>query len=785
MILKTGRSPKLLLIGWDAAEWDIIHSLMDAGAMPVLKKMIQEGVFGRLSAFRPLIPVSAWVSAITGVGAKVHGVRGPNADAPLVENVFGLLSKEGLHTHQICWPGFPQSTGIPSVEITTDFLSQASEADMPWPLTKGIVSPPYLADTLAGFRIHPSEITGAHLLPFLPQGHLLDQSNLQVIRKIKLLRKQLADSGTIQAVATWLMESRPWDCMALHFGALRTLSANFMQYHPPRLSFISDEDFYQYSEVITAAYRFQDMMLGGLLDLAGPDTNVILFSPYGFLQGDERERFGSENAKGRNQLISPEGFVVMRGPGIRSGLRLSGGRVTGIAPTLLALFELPLSPKMDASLFVEALHTPPDPGDLPDRSPGEYPDDPEPDEADEADADITEPEWDPETLEQIWLVRRLIREKSYEAAIDPLQGLCRQFPERFQMSIQLADCFLRTGRIPDAESAIEGFEEQVQDDPKKRSILAVLKGRISLAKKETEAAIDFFKEAEKQDPGKFLVFWFLGKAYRQLSKWEEAAEAFAQAEKIRPQHARSQFELGFVLLQQRKLEAAVKALLKATETDPALAQAHYHLGDALYRLGEYQHAVNCMEILLDLRPDWNQARNWAAMIYEKHLDQPERAKLIRNQLVEKTEGARWLLSGYPAEGVQLLSDTLATAGLPVFQPDPPVPLSVLDQSEGKLLQVPLRFLTRLTAKYRYRVLFVEMETAEFVSLRHQKLIDAGKVKPEVFPMGLQTRAQDMVKQINKWFGSQSHVSGLRISYRELQDDPVSAVAKAKVFLDQE
>ena len=31
---------KVLLIGWDAADWKVIHPLLDAGKMPALEKLI-------------------------------------------------------------------------------------------------------------------------------------------------------------------------------------------------------------------------------------------------------------------------------------------------------------------------------------------------------------------------------------------------------------------------------------------------------------------------------------------------------------------------------------------------------------------------------------------------------------------------------------------------------------------------------------------------------------------------------------------------------------------------
>jgi predicted AlkP superfamily phosphohydrolase/phosphomutase len=44
---------KLLLIGWDAADWKIIGPLLAKGQMPALKKVIDNGVYGNMSTMNP------------------------------------------------------------------------------------------------------------------------------------------------------------------------------------------------------------------------------------------------------------------------------------------------------------------------------------------------------------------------------------------------------------------------------------------------------------------------------------------------------------------------------------------------------------------------------------------------------------------------------------------------------------------------------------------------------------------------------------------------------------
>ena len=44
---------KVLLIGWDAADWKIINPLLDAGRMPALESLVNRGVIGKLATLEP------------------------------------------------------------------------------------------------------------------------------------------------------------------------------------------------------------------------------------------------------------------------------------------------------------------------------------------------------------------------------------------------------------------------------------------------------------------------------------------------------------------------------------------------------------------------------------------------------------------------------------------------------------------------------------------------------------------------------------------------------------
>ena len=71
------RANRLLLVGWDAADWRILHPLIDAGEMPALRRIVEAGASGQLLGTQPLVPVAQWTSIATGKRPWQHRVCHP------------------------------------------------------------------------------------------------------------------------------------------------------------------------------------------------------------------------------------------------------------------------------------------------------------------------------------------------------------------------------------------------------------------------------------------------------------------------------------------------------------------------------------------------------------------------------------------------------------------------------------------------------------------------------------------------------------------------------------
>src|ERR1700693_3744040 len=109
-------SRRVLLVGWDAADWQIIHPLLDAGLLPNLERLINGGAMGNLASLSPMLSPMLWTSIATGKRAYGHGVLGfaePLPDRSGVRPVgtrtrsckalWNILSQSGRRSVVVNW----------------------------------------------------------------------------------------------------------------------------------------------------------------------------------------------------------------------------------------------------------------------------------------------------------------------------------------------------------------------------------------------------------------------------------------------------------------------------------------------------------------------------------------------------------------------------------------------------------------------------------------------------------------------------------------------------------
>jgi predicted AlkP superfamily phosphohydrolase/phosphomutase/tetratricopeptide (TPR) repeat protein len=365
---------RVLLIGWDAADWKVINPLMDAGKMPNLHRLVENGAMAQITTLHPPLSPMLWTSIATGKRPFKHGVHGfsePSADGRGVQPVtnlsrkckalWNILNQNGLRSIVTgWWPSHPAEP-INGVMVSNHYQVArgpiSGEKAQPWPMLPGVVHPAELAPTLAELRFHPDELTPPMVEPFIPLAKEIDQDK---DKRLAGCMRTLCECVSIHSAATWLLQNQPWDFFAVYYDAIDHFCHGFMRYHPPRQDYIPQRDFELYHNVVSQAYQFHDQMLGTLLRTMDNDTRVILMSDHGFHPDHLRPRYIPDIPAGPAIEHRDLGILVISGPGIKKDELIHGANLLDITPTVLSMFDLPMGEDMDGKVLVGAFEEPPE-----------------------------------------------------------------------------------------------------------------------------------------------------------------------------------------------------------------------------------------------------------------------------------------------------------------------------------------------------------------------------------------------------------------------------------------
>lgn len=651
---------RVLLIGWDAADWQMIHPLVEQGLMPTTAALMDNGAWGNLATLRPILSPILWNSVATGKRAQHHGVLGftePDAEGTAVrptsstsrkcKALWNMLSQVGLKSNVVGWYASHPAEPIDGVVVSNQFeTSHLKKEGLSAVVPQGTVHPPELADEIASLRVHPGEIDATAILPFIPHAkELLTQEN----HRVGKLQALLAQTATIHAVATHLLTSTEWDFTAVYYEGIDRFGHEFMEFHPPKMKQVSQEDFDAYQHCMVGIYRFHDMLLDTLLKLAGDDTAVILISDHGYYN-DHLRPDPREGKAGPTDWHRPFGIIAAQGPGIKNDTRAYGASLMEIAPTVLHLLGLPAAYDMPGRVMAEIMES----SDILPRiesweeiegESGMHPEETrvDPEEAQamlqqladlgyiEAGVEGDDEEFSVEkTIDcnKISLCQSLTDSNQHAQAIDVIESLSAERQSEPGVKLLLANCLINTRNMKRARKVLEGVFEENPDSPRMHLML----GTLEFSSGNLEAALDHLsrvQDAEQPPPG---LHSKLGEVYLCMKQFTQAIEAFEKV--LQADHespialagiARAKYEMG-------DAEAALDFGMSAAELVHQLPRVHLVIGEARLALGDAEGAVEALELCVKQAPRLAPAHRVLATAY-RQLGQSDKA--LKSELKAK------------------------------------------------------------------------------------------------------------------------------------------------------
>jgi predicted AlkP superfamily phosphohydrolase/phosphomutase/tetratricopeptide (TPR) repeat protein len=703
---------KVLLIGWDAADWKVIQPLMDAGKMPNVQRLMANGVTGQIATLHPPLSPMLWTSIATGKRPFKHGILGfsePTPDGRGVrpvtnlsrrsKAVWNILSQNDLRSVVVgWWPSHPAEP-INGVMVSDHYHRARGPLDQGWALIPNTIHPPELAETLAALRMHPDLLTPAMVEPFIPLAKEIDQDQ---DKRLAGLMRTLAECMSIHSAATWLLDNQPWDFFAVYFDAIDHFCHGFMRYHPPRQSWIAERDFELYHNVVSTAYQFHDQMLGTLLEKAPEDTTVILLSDHGFHPDHLRPASIPDIPAGPAIEHRDFGILAMRGPGLKRNEALHGSSVLDIAPTILNLFGLPVGQDMDGKVLSQAFVKTPKVAWIPswEEVPGADGRHPPHTRLDPVAAHAALEQMialgyieRPDTNSEV-AVEKTIRELRYNLgeayqdddrhleAREIFSQLWADDPDEQRFAVRLFVSCQALGMHDEMRSIasdLEGRPERFQ-----APVIDYLKAQVLTAEKRYEEALEALERVTEAHLVRPSVLLQTADLYFRLGRWRDAQQVYEKALAIDPDNAQAHAGKCRIALRRKEYSSAAHSALDALQRVHHYPVAHFLLGRALTGMEQYERAAEAFRAAIFLNPNFPEAHARLALLLEKHLNQGESARehrrlarrmrsrrtehLMRPPVAEKEQSAAVIsdqsLVASTAEIVPVQESLIVVTGLP-------------------------------------------------------------------------------------------------------------------------
>jgi tetratricopeptide (TPR) repeat protein len=617
----------VLLVGFDGAERALMSPLMDGGAMPHVRAIVESGCVGTLIARPPHVRAMLWTTLATGVHAPRHGVCG---DVEVREDGAGVrptghgswrapamwqhLAEAGVRSAVVGWPASaPATSWGGGVMIDDTFCQPLGRQFGAWPLLPDCVAPRTARDVLRSLRVHPADITGLQLQAFVPELSQIDQENDKRLVRIALA---LSRAATVHAAATHIARDSEWNLCCIVYPLLTDLSREFMRYRPPARSGVPASDVALYSGVVDAAYRFADAMLGTLLDCVERETTVIVVSPYGLAQ---------------------QGFLAARGASVRVDELVYGVSLVDIGATVMNVFGV----RVEAceGRCIEAISTPVRSNRATPVALGIDPSPNEPTEPD--DTLIPAQRVAVERASLAWIANAAesyVAAGRFDEAAARYARIVARAPDDWFARARLARCHLQLGHYAECFELAAPLVEQRPSDPwgyllcaaarvldgdaagakphlakarehgSDQPAIAVRLGMLHLASRDWHAAELCFRESLESNPDSVEAHDGLGCALHAQARYGEAIEAFRAGLGFTYHCALAHAHLAMSLAALRRWDEAAEAALIALDQDPTVPGAREVLERASIARGRRPTSRQTGRVTENVRPRANSRR---------------------------------------------------------------------------------------------------------------------------------------------------------------------------------
>lgn len=272
---RSGMSPRMLVIGLDAADPSLIEKWSADGVLPTLKRLRSEGYWVKLRHTGEFTSSSIWPSIYTGTHLGKHGFYHTTQIGPGTKEL-GLLKPERCGQSPF-WRDLDKS-GRHSIVV-----------DVPFSYPRADLNGIQISDWGSYERFSEPRSTSREVLTEIdrrfgryPVGQEMSRNAPVGKRELQRRRTQLLAGAALKGnLIKWLMSNRPWDFFMVVFGETHAAGHSFWNFGSNNHHDSFDSKALNLTTTLRDIYRAVDGEISKLVEMLDERTSVLVLSGHG------------------------------------------------------------------------------------------------------------------------------------------------------------------------------------------------------------------------------------------------------------------------------------------------------------------------------------------------------------------------------------------------------------------------------------------------------------------------------------------------------------------------
>lgn len=373
--------PRVLVLGLDGLDPQIVDLLMSEGKMPNFAELRQNGAYGRLLSEKPLLSPVIWTTLATGKGPAEHGIghftaidQATGEELPAtsamrrVKAVWTMASEAEKTVATVgwwaTWPPEEVHGFVVSDHTAYHFLFEGGlhdredPADDPASGEAPKTHPAELFERIRPLLRRPGDLTREDLAPYVDVSAEDFARPFDFDDQLAHFKWALATAESYRDIGLELWRAESPDLAMVYIEGTDSTSHLFGHlFRAEGLAGELAEQQARYGRAVEEIYLFADRVVGDFLDAMDDDTTLVVLSDHGFelgaLHDDPSKTRDLRRVSERFHRL--EGILYLYGDQVRRGALLERPTLYDVTPTLLTLLGLPPARDMPGRVLGEAL----------------------------------------------------------------------------------------------------------------------------------------------------------------------------------------------------------------------------------------------------------------------------------------------------------------------------------------------------------------------------------------------------------------------------------------------